>query len=92
MDRINDEKTLPLGAISFSDPLSDETFEEQTDALYEYSKAHDCRFFVKVFDNTKPDEKMIYKQRLRAVEAHFYKLESTAAENARIGSAGSPAR
>jgi hypothetical protein len=91
-DRVNDEKTLPLSGILFGATLSDETFGEQTDALYEYSKAHDCRFFVRVFDDTRPDEKMTYKRRLRTVEAHFYKLESTAAEGAEIESAEPPAR
>lgn len=91
-DRANDEKTLPLGAISFGDSMSDEVFEQQTDALYAYSKAHDCRFFVRVLDDTKLNEKMTYKRRLRAVEAHFYKLESNAAESVELDSAGSPAR
>lgn len=91
-DRVNDEKSLPLGGILFGAPISDETFDQQTDALYEYSKAHDCRFFVRVFDETKPDEKMTYKRRLRTVEAHFYKLESTEAEGSEIESTESPAR
>ncbi len=76
-DRAADENELPIGGLSFDSNVSDSAFEQQTDALYKYSKARDCRFFVRVFDETKSDEKAVYKRRLQAVESHFYKLESS---------------
>lgn len=75
-DRAADENELPIGRISFNNTVSDSAFEQQTNALYKYSKARDCRFFVRVFDATKSAEKAVYKRRLQTVESHFYKLES----------------
>ena len=52
-------------------------FLTSTRPLFEWSKEKECRFFVRVYDLTKLDEKAIYKNRLRDVESHFYKLIST---------------
>lgn len=91
-DRVQDEKELPTSAISFDNDASDDAFEQQTYPLFKYSEGKNCRFFVRVFDQTRPDEKQIYKQRLRAVEAHFYKLESNAAADSHLPGANSANR
>ncbi len=72
--RVDDEKLLPLGDITFGKEISDETFDNQTERLFDWSQSHDCRFYVRVYDLTGADEKELYKQRLRTVEGHFYKL------------------
>jgi hypothetical protein len=50
------------------------TFLRDSEGLYVWGKSHQCGFFVRVFDATKPSEKAVYKERLQIVEAHFYKL------------------
>lgn len=44
-------------------------------AVFNWSVKEGCRFFVRVFDLTKDEEKMIYKRRLRTVGEHFYYFE-----------------
>ena len=35
--------------------------------------ANDCRFFVRAFDVTAPDQKELYKERMLLLESRFYK-------------------
>jgi hypothetical protein len=71
--RDEEEKALPLGNVAFGKDISYESFDSQTEALFDWSDHHDCRFSVRVFDFTGPDEKELYKRRLQTVEGHFYK-------------------
>ena len=50
-------------------------FRVMSKPVFEWSVKEGCRFFVRVFDLTKDEEKMIYKQHLRAVGEHFYYFE-----------------
>ena len=54
--------------------LGDSAFLAQTQAAFDWSVAQKCRFFVYIDDRTGAGAKLAYKQRLRAVEGHFYKL------------------
>lgn len=74
-NRAIEQKELPIDHISFDKELSTKAFRKSTRALFEWSEKNECRFFVKVFDKTKSEEKKIYKNRLRIVEEHFYKYE-----------------
>jgi hypothetical protein len=78
--REEDQLKLPMRGIEFEKEVSTAAFLTETGALYEYGQDRKilnvpCRFFVRVYDETKPDEKEIYKSHLDAVEAHFYKLK-----------------
>jgi hypothetical protein len=70
-----EEAQLPLGEITYDRELTDDSFIADTTALFNFSKAHECRFYARVCDQTKANEKDAYKQRLRVVESHFYKHE-----------------
>lgn len=52
-------------------------FMTQTKSLFNYSntKERDCRFFVRLFDETSVTAKLTYQQRRRAVESHFFILD-----------------
>jgi hypothetical protein len=83
--RTEDERKLPRREIKFGPELPPEEFLKETLAIYEYrnnQKAPNvgCRFFVKVFDETKPYEKDIYKRHLRTVGSRFYYYEAREAE------------
>jgi hypothetical protein len=58
----------------FDTELKPDQFLDVTNHIYQWSLDHHCRFFVRVLDRTGPQEKAIYKEHLRTVEAHFYKL------------------
>jgi hypothetical protein len=66
----------PTQAIQFGSALAPAAFLSQTQPLFAWSEQRMCRFFVNVIDATGAGEKLIYKTRLRTVEAHFYKHES----------------
>jgi hypothetical protein len=53
--------------------ITDLEFTQRTRPWYDYSRHHDCRFFVVVYDETGPNEKALYKALLKTVENHFYK-------------------
>jgi hypothetical protein len=69
-----EEIHLPLDQITYDHELNDESFIGGTAGLFSYSEAHACRFFVRICDQTKADEKDVYKRRLQVVESHFYQL------------------
>lgn len=69
-----DEKAeLPTRKIIFEQELPPVTFLEQTKELYRWSEAHECRFFVRVFDRTATTEKELFVDRLLTAEGRFYK-------------------
>jgi hypothetical protein len=74
-DHAEDEKRL-APQMRFDSVLDRDEFRRATQALYDWSRAQhpECRFFVRVFDLTKADEKTVYKSELQTVEGHFYKL------------------
>lgn len=74
-DHAADENRL-APQVRFDSVLDRDEFLRATQGLYDWSRAQhpECRFFVRVFDRTKSDEKAIYKGELQTVEGHFYKL------------------
>lgn len=71
-DQRDKEAALPLNQITFDRELSDTAFIDQTRGIFEYSEQQNCRFVVTVLDQTGPDEKETYKERLRTVTGPFY--------------------
>ncbi len=53
--------------------LSRNDFLRQTRAIFDWSVANQCRFFVRIYDQSSPDNKDGYKRQLATVESHFYK-------------------
>ena len=45
----------------------------QTQPLKKWSEAHECHFYVKIYDDTDGDKKKLYQQQLKIVENSFYK-------------------
>lgn len=73
--RSDDRKELPLGRVTTGQRIDAATFLEQFEPLYAWSVQHECRFFVRAFDQTGPTEKEIYKRQMRVLESRFYKYE-----------------
>lgn len=72
---------LPLGRVRLDRTLRESEFLEQTQALFDWSREEECRFFVRVFDHTPPDQKARYKELMRTLEGRFYKYAGAAAES-----------
>lgn len=72
---------LPLDRVRLDRALRESEFLEQTQALFDWSRGEECRFFVRVFDHTPPDQKARYKELMRTLEGRFYKYAGTAAES-----------
>lgn len=64
---------LPLSSIHFDQTVSPSDYRVQTRPLFDWGEARGCRFFVIANDGTGAAEKQVFKQRLRAMEEHFYK-------------------
>jgi hypothetical protein len=73
--REEDKLNLPLDKIEFGTEINSSKFLKEFGPIYEWSKRNGCRFFVRVFDLTKADEKSIYKKETRVLEQRFYKYE-----------------
>lgn len=68
-----ERERLPLGPIATSRTYSQGEFHTLTKAVYDWSVARECRFYVTIFDGTQAHEKERYKSLLTTVEGHFYK-------------------
>lgn len=68
--------SLPAGNVRRQQLLTSEDFLRQTRPVHDWSRNSDpeCRFFVRVFDRTAENQKLLYKDQLQAVEQSFYKL------------------
>ena len=73
--RAEEQSQLPLQAIVFENEVRPRQFQVMTKPVFEWSVKEGCRFFVRVFDLTKNEEKRIYKHHLRIVGEHFYPFE-----------------
>jgi len=65
----------PTSEIKCDTPVSRATFLSMTNALFQWSAERQCRFFVRIVDETLAHEKAIYKMQLRTVGYHFYYYE-----------------
>lgn len=71
-----DHPVMPaVQAVTTGRELTSGQFATQTKPIYDWSVAHQCRFFVTVYDGTAEDEKRIFQERMRVLEGHFYKRE-----------------
>ena len=73
--RTAEQAQLPLQTIVFDQEVQPEQFLKMSRPVFEWSKRKGCRFFVRVSDRTKGEEKTIYKQLLWTVGQHFYFYE-----------------
>ena len=73
--RKKEQKQLPLGKMVFDVILSNKKFVRMSRPVFNWSEEHKCRFFVRVFDQTKAEEKKIYKFLLKTVGDRFYHYE-----------------
>ena len=64
---------LPMGPVLAGLSYSQAEFQALTKAVYDWSVARECRFYVSIFDGTQGHEKERYKSLLTTVEGHFYK-------------------
>ena len=53
----------------------DAEFHDQTLPIRRWSDANNCVLFVRIWDQTLPREKQLYKDRMRTLESVFYKFE-----------------
>jgi hypothetical protein len=74
-NRKNDQALLPIQQIIFDSPILSASFTKQTDPLLVWSKEHNCRFFVRIYDQTGQQEKDIYKHQERVLQQTFYSYE-----------------
>jgi hypothetical protein len=74
--RKKEQSALPISGITLNKEISPKQFLRECLPLYEWSRSQGCRFFVNAHDLTNPNEKDIYKKRMRVLEQRFYKYES----------------
>lgn len=68
--------SLPIEDLVTGKSLNPNQFLMQTRPVFQWSIDNECRFFVRAFDLTAPDQKELYKTRMRTLEARFYKNAS----------------
>ncbi len=64
-----------LSGVSTGRWLGDTEFHDQTLPIRRWSDANGCVLFVRVWDETLPREKQLYKDRMRTLESVFYRFE-----------------
>lgn len=74
-------RALRPGEIRPAGALGATEFETRTQALFDWSRGERCRFFVRVFDHTPPDQKARYKELMQTLEGRFYKYAGTPGES-----------
>lgn len=73
--RQEEQSLLPIQNITFDSEISPSTFSKQTEDLLKWSKDHNCRFFVRIYDQTGQQEKDNYKLKERILQQSFYSYE-----------------
>ncbi|MCU0808346.1 MAG: hypothetical protein MUC53_10555 [Candidatus Contendobacter sp.] len=73
--RAEEQRQLPLGSFGFNREVSLTQFRAAAQPLREWSRQHECMFFVRIQDQTGPSQKAVYKQKLRTVGEFFYYYE-----------------
>jgi hypothetical protein len=73
--RQEEQALLPIQQITFDSEISVGAFSRQTEALLNWSKDHNCRFFVRIYDLTGQQEKDNYKLKERILQQSFYSYE-----------------
>ena len=75
-----EKQNLPLlerlaQRVRFDSELSHLEFGNNTRHYLDYGVRNNCRFFVRLYDNTGPSNKRQYKVHRRAIEGNFYILD-----------------
>jgi len=73
--RAEEQAKLPVNGIRYMTEMSPSELRAAALPLYRWSEEHDCRFFVRVFDQTSAADKGIYKKMLWTVGEFFYYYE-----------------
>ncbi|WP_374091021.1 hypothetical protein [Methylomicrobium lacus] len=73
--RQEEQSLLPIQQITFDSEISPRAFSIQTEDLLNWSKDHNCRFFVRIYDQTGQQEKDNYKLKERILQQSFYSYE-----------------
>ncbi len=68
-------RNLPIDTIPFDNDMKPREFLRKANPMLDWSKSHECRFWVRVYDLTGPTEKKTYKRHLRYLEQAFYTWE-----------------
>ena len=66
---------MPIKGLDFGKVIGSRVILGQTQQPFAWSKANDCRFYVRVFDGTEAHEKDVNKARMRTLERRFYRYE-----------------
>lgn len=74
-DRADEQDGLPLAGVHFGTPLPRSTFGAAFTPLLRWSDEKDCRFYVRLVDETDINDKSSYKDTRRTVEGYFYILD-----------------
>ncbi len=76
----DDRTGMDLTAINENGPepdlgvvISTSEFHKKTSGMYNWSVKNECRFFVRIMDNTATTNKEGYKRMLASIENNFYK-------------------
>jgi septal ring factor EnvC (AmiA/AmiB activator) len=72
--RVKDRGQLPVVTIADTGWVQPSQFLAATRPLFDLSVKEECRFFVRVIDQTPSHDKALYIKRLQTVEQHFYKF------------------
>lgn len=75
-DHHENRKSLPLDDVAIGKNINPNQFLIQTRPVFQWSVDNGCRFFVRAFDLTAPEQKELYKTRMRTLESRFYKNAS----------------
>ena len=67
---------LPFEQITIDEAVGIEQYLAETRAVHQWSVENECRFFVRVFDNTSKENKGEYKRMKRRIEYRFYTFEA----------------
>jgi len=69
-----EQAALSTSGFVFGSPMSQMEFVRAGLPLLQYGQRNNCRFYVRVFDDTGARSKLRYKELLKGVEGVFYKL------------------
>lgn len=75
--RVEDQKKLPLSKITYERAINEQDFVNQFSPVLKWSRQQqpECRFVIRLFDNTRPDAKEFYKKWRKKIEESFYSLQ-----------------
>jgi hypothetical protein len=69
--RAADQAKLPLGHVTYREPMSRGDFAEAFQPLLNWSNQHGCRFYVRLYDDMKTADRSEYKSLRGTVEGYF---------------------